>query len=173
MPSGLYKHTEEHNRAISKGLLRSSKAQKASRENAYNAGLSNKGRPKTQKQIESARENQKIAVKIAASLPRSEKQLESSREKGRKIGSLPRTQNQIEACRKTGKLPKTKVQIESARRKNRINANTIVEHHNDLCHGAERPEDVDCITLSEHGKLHANLRVENGTHHLLTKNREA
>lgn len=50
-------------------------------------------------------------------------------------------------------------------------SDTIIEHHNDLVHGAERPDDVTHMTMSKHMSLHNKLRVENGTHHLLAKNR--
>lgn len=76
---------------------------------------------------------------------------------------LPRTLIQREVCRKMGKAAKTQKQRESIRELGKIPnifADTIIEHHNDLCHGAERPDDVSCMTNSEHGKLHAKLQCQ-------------
>ncbi len=54
-----------------------------------------------------------------------------------------------------------------------LSADTIVEHHNDLCHGAESPDDITCMTMSEHSSLHNYLRLKNGTHYFLAKNKQA
>lgn len=91
-------------------------------------------------------------------------------EVGRKTGPknikathrLPRTQKQIEASRKLGRKYGSK---------NSPKADTIVCHHNDLCHGKERPDDVTYMTNREHVGLHSRLRVANGTLPLLAKNR--
>ncbi len=74
-------------------------------------------------------------------------------------------------------LSRTPTQIESGQRvglsnKGRSLANTIIEHHNDLCHGAKDPNDVTYMAHSDHSRLHANLQLENGTHPFLAKNRE-
>ena len=125
---------------------------------------------RTEKAKEIARGNMKKATEAGRKLPRSLAQMEA----GRKVGKLPRTQKQIETarenCRRIGKLPRTEKQL-AILRTTRIYANDIICHHNDLQHGTERPDDVAYMTASEHTSLHANLRVENGTHHFLRKNR--
>ena len=88
------------------------------------------------KQIEHAREMGKA--------PKTPKQLEASRVNARIAGKI--------ACR----LPRTPRQLEG-----RIFGNDIIKHHNDLCHGAERPDDVTSMTSSEHIRLHAKLRCQN------------
>ncbi len=95
--------------------------------------------------------------------------------KGRK--KLPRSAKQIEHTRKLGKGPRTQKQIATSRelcRKMGLNttSDTIVGHHNDLCRGEERPDDITYMSHGEHTSLHAKLRVENGTHHWLAKNRK-
>ena len=110
--------------------------------------------PKTQKQCENA----KKATAVACKLPRTQKQLATYCENGRKVGKLPRTKKQLETVRENIKGIY-------------VFANTIVEHHNDLCHGTERPDDVTYMTSSEHISLHNNLRVQNGTHPFLASNR--
>lgn len=77
-----------------------------------------------------------------------------------------RRENVRKATEASCKLPRTKNQLESL-----PHADTIVKHHNDLCRGVERPDDITLITHSEHMSLHNNLRVQNGTHNLLAKNR--
>lgn len=114
---------------------------------------------------------------------RTEEQMQQIRE----LGKRPKTLIQIETARKTGRRvglsnkgkpkskPKTQKQIESAIkcfRGTKIFADDIVKHHPDLCHGAERPDDVTSMTNSEHISLHNRLRVENGTHNWLSKNRK-
>ena len=127
---------------------------------------------RTEKQIETIRELGK--------LPKTQAQIEAGREnlkRGREIAQkLPKSQKQIEACRSTGKLPRTQKQMENARKnlkKGLVFGNTIIKHHNDLQHGILKPHDVSYMTSSEHSRLHANMRVENGTHHFLNQNREA
>jgi len=121
---------------------------------------------------------------ISEGLLHSPKAQKASRKNGRKAGLSnkgirrgPKTQKQLEASRenvrKLHKLPKTEKQIKAASKLGRISANTIVEHHNDLCRGAERPDDVNLMSLSEHTTLHNKLKVENGTHHWLSKYRKA
>ena len=105
-------------------------------------------------------------------MPKTEKQWEQFRA----LCKMPRSQKQIENLRKLNERPRTQVQCEAGLRNldkgRNITRNTIVEHHNDLCHGAERPDDITLMTSSEHHRLHANIRVQNGTHPFLGKNRE-
>ena len=112
--------------------------------------------PRSQKQLE--------ALDRGRRLPRTPKQIEACRRNGRKVGNLPNTSaKQIEGCRKLGLAAKGKPNPH----KGNVFGNSIVEHHNDLCHGAERPNDVSHMTLSEHHSLHNNLKVKNGTHPFL------
>jgi len=103
-------------------------------------------RPRTQKQIEAFHQNLKKAREVACKLPRTEKQIEA----GRKLGQVGANQK--------GK-PK----------------NYIVRHHNDLCHGKKDPNNVTYMSHSEHCRLHTTLRnklkIENGTHNFLARNR--
>jgi len=39
-----------------------------------------------------------------------------------------------------------------------LTSDTIIEHHNDLCHGKLRPNDVTYMTHAEHSRFHAGLR---------------
>ncbi len=82
-----------------------------------------------------------------------------------KLHKLPRSAAQMKSARRLGELPKL------PRNGQRIFPNTMAEHHNDLCHGALRPDDVTYMTFKKHGNLHAKLQLENGTHNFLTKNR--
>jgi hypothetical protein len=130
--------------------------------------------PRSAKQLEAFFKSQQIGRK----LPRTKKQIQHWQELLKK----PRTKTQREAsrasvkkaCEASRKLPRTKAQLE-ANRKNgcklvfnphgsTVSANDIIEHHNDLCHGAERPDDVTLMTHSEHSRLHMELRIKNGTH---------
>lgn len=43
-------------------------------------------------------------------------------------------------------------------RKGRVFADSIVEHHNDLQHGAIRPNDTNLMSHSEHTRLHSKKR---------------
>lgn len=79
------------------------------------------------------------AIEIAHKLPRTQLQIETSRKNGRKVGKLPRKGKQLEG---------------------RIFGNDIVKHHQDLCHGAEKPNDVIFMTASKHIGLHAKLRSQ-------------
>ena len=93
----------------------------------------------------------------------SKKQKEIARRNAYKLHKLPRTQVQIEAGRKVGKLPKTLLQTGKGRSKpheGNIFGDDIVKHHNDLCHGALRPDDITCMTHSKHIGLHAKLRYQ-------------
>ena len=86
---------------------------------------------------------------------------------------VPRTQRQIEACRQNGR--KNGLASKGKCKPyywGRVFAEDIVKHHNDLCHGAERPDDITLMTMREHSRLHANLRIEDGTYHFLSQNRE-
>lgn len=79
--------------------------------------------------------------------PKSPKQLKALA-KGRKIAhKLPRTEAQLRVCRENGR----KVGLSN-------NADMIVKHHNDLQHGALRPNDITLLSLSEHTALHSKLR---------------
>ena len=124
---------------------------------------------RTKKHLEDLQRNLEKAWK----LPITEKQLEARRENGRKVGNLPCTEAEREASRrnayKMSQLPKTRKQIEAHRSKK---ANVIAKHHNDLCHGALRPNDITCMTMSEHSFLHSKIRVENGTHNWLKENKQ-
>lgn len=106
--------------------------------------------PRTQRQIESARElcrelgkkYGKINVKKSHKLSRTQKQRDASRRACLKLHKLPRTQKQIEAAHK----PK-------------VFGDDIVCHHNDLCRGKLRPDDVMYISHREHLRLHAKLQA--------------
>ena len=126
--------------------------------------------------------------------PISEKQL-AALSKGREIASkLPKTAKQKETSRKnfikatkaSASLPRTTKQVETAYingcnhgyqkgqphpHEGTVFANDVVKHHNDLQHGAERPDDITPMTLSEHMRLHNKLRVNNGTNPFLRENR--
>lgn len=105
------------------------------------------------KRTEAHKEIARRNVKKARSVPRTKTQYDSSCknfQKAREIAhKLPRTQNQIEASRRNVK-------------KCCVFADTIVKHHNDLQHGALRPNDVTYMTHSAHMSLHMKLRVDNG-----------
>lgn len=88
--------------------------------------------------------------------PITEVQREASRKNGRKAGTLPKTEKQIEHARTMGL---------------NNHADTIIEHHNDLCHGAEDPDDTTYMIMKDHSSLHAKLRVQDGTNPFLSKNR--
>ncbi len=140
------------------------------------SGVYIRTKPRTQKQLEHARRMGKLA-KTEAQLdhcrelnkqPRTQLQREASRKNGRKAGLLSKTEKQREACRKLGLNSKGKPHPHGPT----LCADTIIEHHNDLKHGVLRPDDVVYMTNSEHTSLHDNLRVKNGTHPFLTKNRK-
>lgn len=120
---------------------------------------------RTEKHREICRENIRKGREIAHSLPLTQKQLEVL-DRGRR---LPRTQKQIATCRmngrKVGKLPNRKGSLNP--HKGNVFGDTFVCHHNDLCHGAERPDDITYMSQREHQKLHSNLQVQNGTHPFL------
>jgi len=115
---------------------------------------------RTKKHREISRRTIKKAQKVAWSLPRSPAQLDGSR----------KTEKQLTQIRELGKRPRTQTQRDAARttclnRKGKTNphkgnvfGDTIVEHHDDLQHGKERPDDVANMTLSEHARLHAKYR---------------
>lgn len=98
-------------------------------------------------------------------MPRTEKQLSATRGNIKIAHKLPRTQKQIEASRKLGSSAKGKPNPHGPR----VFGDDIIEHHNDLKHGAERPDDITLMTHAEHSSLHNKLRIETGTHNFLAK----
>ena len=86
---------------------------------------------------------------IAHKRPITEAQRAARRRNGRKVGKLPKTQTQIEASRRNGSRKG---------QPGRVFRKDLVCHHNDGCHGKLRPDDITQITLSEHGRLHAEYR---------------
>ncbi len=129
------------------------------------SGVYIRTKPKTEKQLQACRKLGKLPRTVKQK-ERTQKQRECARELCRKLNKLPRTKAQREAARenirKLHKLPRTEKQRETSRKNglNAVFANDIVEHHNDLKHGALRPDDVSYITCSEHTKLHWKLRRE-------------
>jgi len=130
------------------------------------------------KRTKSSSVKQLEALSKGRNLPKTAKQLRALSE-GRKFPTL--TRKRIEASQrnayKAHKLPRTQKQLEASRNalkpyigKANVHGDDIVEHHNDLQHGALRPDDVTLMTLSEHTTFHNKLKVENGTHNLLRKN---
>lgn len=117
----------------------------ASRRNAYKMGTA----PKTDKQREASRKtgrkNVKLAQKIAYSLPRSIKQKKQFYD----LSQRPRTEAQWKAIYRNLK-------------KAGVFADSIIKHHNDLCHGTLRSDDITYMTHSEHGRLHMELRIKYG-----------
>lgn len=111
--------------------------------------------PLTQKQLE--------ALDRGRRLPRTEKQREASRRNMHIMSKLPKTQKQIEQCRNLALSNKGRPNPH----KGNVFGNSIVCHHNDLCRGKLRSDDVTYMTMSEHAKLHTNLQVKNGTHNFL------
>lgn len=141
-------------------------------------------KPRSKKQLEVL----SVGREIAHKKPRNQKQIKHIRELGKKV----KTEKQIETSRKNIQianklptLPKTQKQIESSRKNARtmqlynigksnphgptIFGDDIIRHHNDLQHGALRPDDMVFMTASEHTSLHNKLRVQNGTHNFLGK----
>jgi hypothetical protein len=164
MPTGVYIRTEKH-KEISRRIGRKTGPQNIKIAQKVSASLA-----RTKKQKETARK-QMIEMNKR---PKSVKQIQTSRENAYRISQLPKTQLQIEvSCKKlekarkiAWKLPRSKAQIENARRLSKNftpAADTIIKHHNDLCHGAKKPDDITPMTLSQHAKLHMKLRIENGT----------
>lgn len=96
---------------------------------------------------------------------------ENRRKRARKMGKAPKTQKQRQASRehfrKLGKLPKTKKQLAI-----RVFGDDIVKHHNDLCHGKLRPDDVTYMRGRDHNRLHINLMIQNGTHSIKNAKRD-
>lgn len=127
-------------------------------------------RQKTKKQIEASRKN---AYKMSQ-LPKTDKQREASRKTGRKYvkiaqkvgASLPRSYKQKKQFYELSQRPRTEAQRKASYQnleKAGVFAETTVKHHNDLCHGALRPDDVTYMTHSKHGRLHMELRIKDGT----------
>ena len=109
---------------------------------------------------------------------------EARRERARKMGKAPKTQKQCENAKKATavahKLPRTERQLEACRKNGRKvglsnHGDIIVKHHRDLCHGEKNPDDIILMTVREHMRFHTtlrnNLRVKDGTHPFLAKNR--
>lgn len=122
-------------------------------------------RQKTEKQLEASRQN---AYRMGK-LPKTQKQREASHKTGRKYwqiaqkvaASLPRTEKQKHQFYDLSQRPRTKAQwqaIYKNLKKAGVFAKDIVKHHNDLCHGTKRPDDITLMTHSEHCRLHSNLR---------------
>lgn len=108
--------------------------------------------PISEKQLKACRENQKKAVEAGRKLPRTEAHRKAARE------------NMLK-CHKEGK------HLGHGFGKKPRTGQTIIRHHNDLQHGAERPDDVTYMSHSEHVRLHSRLQLEDGTHNFLTKNK--
>jgi len=119
---------------------------------------------RTKEHKEILRRNMGKAGKVAWKLPRSLAQIKHHH----KLSKLPTTQKKRETWRKIGLNSKGKRNPHGPT----AFGNDIVKHHNDLCHGAERPDDIALMTQSEHRRLHEKLRVQNGTHPFLSKNRK-
>ncbi len=80
------------------------------------------------------------------------------------MGKRPNTEKQIQAARQN----MIKINKEGKNRGNGFDkkplmGNHIIKHHNDLQHGAIRPDDITLMTHSKHARLHMNLHIENGT----------
>jgi hypothetical protein len=108
---------------------------------------------------------------------RTEKAKEACRETCRKMSlsnkNRPRTPVELIALRKNAKnareaalkLPRTQAQRDASRKAAyqmglSNNADTIVKHHNDLTHGALRPDDVSYMSAREHNRFHAKLQCQ-------------
>ena len=148
MPKGIYIRTKPH---WNKGLNKKTDIRMAK------LSETNKHSDKVRKHLENLHKQ-----------PRTLAQLGACRENGVKVSKLPNTQKQREVARKTGLNNKGKLNPHGPT----LFGNTIVEHHNDLCYGAERPDDITLMTSSEHLSLHNNLRIQNGSHHFLNKKRK-
>ena len=97
--------------------------------------------------------------------PKAQKAASGNMKKAREIGrKLHRNIAQIEASRRNGLARKGISNPHGST----VFADDIVKHHNDLCHGVERPDYVTYMASSEHCRLHAKLRLEDGTHPFLT-----
>ncbi len=143
-----------HGKVVSKSLLRSSKNRKAARENLKKATKASASLPRTEAQLEAAHKNgSKTGYRNITAYNKSDKGRKTSSEnskKARKISaSLPRTNKQKEAVRKVG--------LANKGCKGRTNTDTIDLHHNDLCHGALRPDDKIYLPHRLHSKLHRML----------------
>ena len=134
-------------------------------------GVYTRTKPSTPTQLEALKKGREVALK----LPRTQKQREASHKnfiKAGKVGStLPRTLKQLATARENGRKYGFK-KGEPHPHEATVSGDDIIEHHNDLCHGAERPDDVTCMTLSEHISLHNRLRVEDETNPFLAINRQ-
>lgn len=114
---------------------------------------------------------------------RSKEQIQQICERLCKLNQRPKTQKQREASRNninkvhgwnSGLTKKTDVRIaagaiaisKAVKGKNRGNGfdkkallgDDIVCHHNDLCHGALRPDDISHMTNRKHCRLHGLLK---------------
>ena len=81
--------------------------------------------------------------------PNSQKQRDAARQAGRKNGA-----KNIKKANETGKNRGNGFD------KKPLMGKDLVEHHNDFCHGAERPDDITIMTNSEHTRLHAKLQYQ-------------
>ena len=106
---------------------------------------------------------EKIRKGISAGRLQSPKAQQAARnniKKGQEVAhKLPRTQKQIGACRQNMiRLNKEGKRGHNGFDKKPLMGDDIVEHHNDLQHGAIRPDDIIYMTNREHTSLHAKLQ---------------
>lgn len=111
---------------------------------------------------EIARKLPKTKAQLAASLKTCRKMSLSNKGRDRTSAEIeayqrPRTLAQIESGHKAGLLRKGKPNPH----KGNVFADDIVEHHNDFCHGVERPDDITLMIHSEHSRMHAKLQCVN------------
>lgn len=125
---------------------------------------------RTEEQLALLKSYLAIAHKVSCKLPRTMKQIEHTRKMSLSNKGRHRTPAEIEAYQRS----RTPAQIESGRKaglmrkgkpnthKGNVFADDTIEHHNDFCHGAERPDDITLMTHSEHSRMHAKLQYPNG-----------
>jgi len=111
-------------------------------------------KPKTEKFLSAARENVKKAAEVAHKLPRTLAQIDNTY----RMGQAPKSEKQIEASRENGRKNGLSCTGKPHPHGPTVFGDDIIEHHNDLCHGAERPDDVTSMTSSEHMKFHAGYQ---------------
>jgi len=112
-------------------------------------------KPKTEKQLAAARKSIKKAAQAAWAKPRSVKQLA--------VSKAPRTKKPLATLKQLRSYPRTEKQLAilaaaRAMPKKPVSAESIDCHHNDLCHGAKRPEDIIHVTHAEHARIHSQFR---------------
>lgn len=90
---------------------------------------------------------------------RTKRHREISRENACKLNKLPKSEAHKKAnrenmikCHKEGK------HLGHGFDKKPLMGQDIIKHHNDLKHGAERPDDVIYMSSSDHCRLHAKLQ---------------